>query len=385
VAVSTDVFVSLDDLAAVLERLSVDVDACDDTNLALSLRRLAGLRSRLEAVWLAAVGRAADRGLRPVGFRDTATWVASLAGERRGTTRRDVELAVQLADVPLVAEAMATGGLSKAKAAQLVHTANLPPSVQVALIDQAGAQPVEQVAVAVQQARLTHGVEPAPVTPTLSITRGADRAQLEATLDLVDAETLDVALATAVDAMDLPKAMRYSERRARGLAAIGRFFLDHQTKVTGRVGRPHVLVLVDLEVLEARTGGTAVLESGSVITGEQARQLAQDANLSRIITRGRSEPLDVGRSTRSFPPGIAKAVIARDRHCRYESCTAPVWACHIHHHDPWENGGTTALRNAGLLCWYHHQLVHRLGPHLLRTTAGGRWRLTRPEAGEDAA
>jgi hypothetical protein len=379
VAVLTDVFAALDDVATALDRLRVELDGCDDATVALSLGRLAGLRTRLDAVWLQAVGRAADRGLRPPGYRDTATWVASLAGERRGTTRRDVELAVQLTESPLVAEAVAAGEVSKAKAVELVHAADLPADVQGALVDQARTLPVEQVATAVQQARLAHGAEPAPVTAALTISRRADRAVIEATLDLVDAETLDVALATAVEAFDLPTTMPYPERRARALTAIARYFLDHQTTVTGRVGRPHLLVLVDLDVLEARTGGTALVGSGAVISGDDARRLAEDANISRIITRGRSEPLDVGRTTRSIPPAIAKAVIARDRHCRYESCTSPIWACDIHHQTPWANGGATVVANLGLLCWYHHQHIHRHGPHHLHTTPDGRWTLARTE------
>jgi len=373
------------DLAAALDRLSVEVDGCDDTTLTMSLARLAGLRVRLEAVWLQAIGRAADRGLRPAEFRDTATWVASLAGERRGVSRRDVDLAVGLADVPAVAEAMAGGEVSKAKAAELVRAAALPDDVQAELVAQAPGLAVEQVAAAVQQARLAHDAPTPEVTPVMTITRHADRAVLDATVDLVDAELVEVTLDTAVEALDLPTTMPYPERRARALSAVCRYFLDHQDKVSvGRVGRPHVLVVVDLETLEARTG-SALLASGAVITGDQARQLAQDANLTRVITKGRSEPLDVGRSTRTVPPAIAKAVIPRDRHCKYASCTAPVWACDIHHREPWALGGLTALSNLGLLCWYHHQHVHRHGPHNLRERDDGRWTLAVPQADGVAA
>ena len=193
-------------------------------------------------------------------------------------------------------------------------------------------------------------------------------------MDLVDAEILDVALSTMVEAQNLPVDIPYPQRRARALTGLARYFLDHQGQVpTGRVGRPHVLVLVDLEVLEARTGGSAVLASGAVITGDQARRLAHDANITRIVTSARSEPLDVGRATRSVPPAIAKAVIARDRHCRYRHCTAPPWACDVHHRQPWAQGGPTALHNLGLLCWHHHDLVHRHGAHTLRTDPNGDW------------
>ena len=136
-------------------------------------------------------------------------------------------------------------------------------------------------------------------------------------------------------------------------------------------------------MLEARAGGSAVLVSGAVISGDQARRLAEDANVTRVVTAGRSEPLDVGRSTRSVPPAIAKAVIARDRHCRYRGCNSPPWSCDVHHRQPWAQGGPTALPNLGLLCWHHHDLVHRIGAHALTADRHGRWPL--PEHSPAAA
>ena len=161
--------------------------------------------------------------------RDTAAWVAGLAGDRSGAARRDVELAAQLAVTPLVADAMAAGAVSKAKAAELVRAGALPEAAQVALVELAATAPVVEVAAAVEQARLAHGVSGAPVTPTLTITRKPDCATVEATVDLVDAELLDVALSTAVEALDLPSDMPYPQRRAKALASIARFYLEHQT------------------------------------------------------------------------------------------------------------------------------------------------------------
>ncbi len=375
------------DAADALDRVDAGLDACDDETLACSVRQLAALQTAFQALWLRSIRLADERGLhRRDGARDTASWIAGLAGERRGPSRRDVELAVQLAESPLVADAMASGEVSKAKAAELVRAADLPEETQQALVEQARTTPVEQVAAAVEQARLAQGATSAPVVPSLTISRRTDRATVEATLDLVDAEMLDVALSTAAESLRLPTTMAYAERRARALGAVARFFLDHQTKITTRrLGRPHVVVLVDLEVLEARTGGSAMLTSGAVIRGDQARRLAEDASVSRVITSGRSEPLDVGRATRSVPPAIAKAVITRDRCCRYEGCTAPPWACDIHHREPWARGGPTAVDNTGLLCWFHHELVHRLGAENLRVTASDRWRIEPQQRAELAA
>jgi hypothetical protein len=95
---------------------------------------------------------------------------------------------------------------------------------------------------------------------------------------------------------------------------------------------------------------------------------------------GGSEPLDVGRATRSVSAALAKAVIVRDRHCRYEDCHAPPWACDIHHRVPWADGGVTALSNLGLLCWFHHDHVHRAGARHLADNDRGGWTMRRPEA-----
>ena len=272
------------------------------------MAELATVRTRCDALWLQMVAAVEARGLhRAHGARDAASWIAGLAGERKGTARREVELAQRLADAPVVADALAAGVVSQAKAAELVRARGLPETAQEALVALAVDAPVERVAAAVEQARLAHGSPPPVVEPELYVTRRADHALLEATVDLVDAEILDVALSTMVEAQNLPVEIPYPQRRARALTGLARYFLDHQHQVpTGRVGRPHVLVLVDLEVLEARTGGSAVLASGAVITGDQARRLAQDANITRVITSARSEPLDVGRATRSVPPPSPK-------------------------------------------------------------------------------
>ena len=371
------VLAELDHLTTLLGRLDGLIDGCDDHSLAEGVAELATFRTRCDAVWLRVVAAVESRGLhRAHGARDAATWIAGLCGDRTGSARKEVDLAQRLAHTPIVAEALATGVVSRAKAAELVRAAALPEAAQEALVAMAVDAPVERVAAAVEQARLTHGAAAAPVEPALHVTRRADHAVVEATLDLVDAEVLEVALATMVDSQGLPVEVPYPQRRARALAGLARYFLDHQDRVpSGRVGRPHILVLVDLEVLEARAGGSARLASGAVITGDQARRLAEDANISRLITTGRSEPLDVGRATRTVPPAVAKAVIARDRCCRYRGCAAPPWACDVHHRQPWAQGGATAVDNLGLLCWYHHELAHRFGPHHLLADPLGDWYL----------
>ncbi len=75
-----------------------------------------------------------------------------------------------------------------------------------------------------------------------------------------------------------------------------------------------------------------------------------------------SQPLDLGRTTRTIPSHLRKAVIQRDRKCRFPGCEQPPSICQVHHLIPWAKGGATALGNLALLCRYHHIIViHRWG------------------------
>jgi 5-methylcytosine-specific restriction protein A len=119
-----------------------------------------------------------------------------------------------------------------------------------------------------------------------------------------------------------------------------------------------VTVLVDLEALEGRVARAAEFDQAGAISGETARRIACDARVSRVITRGSSEPLDVGRATRVVPPGLRRAVVVRDRECRFPGCDRPPPWCDAHHVVHWADGGDTKLANLVLLCRRHHRMVH---------------------------
>ena len=44
-----------------------------------------------------------------------------------------------------------------------------------------------------------------------------------------------------------------------------------------------------------------------------------------------SQPLDIGRTTRTIPPHLRTAVIQRDQHCQFPRCTQPPSVCDVHH------------------------------------------------------
>ena len=75
-----------------------------------------------------------------------------------------------------------------------------------------------------------------------------------------------------------------------------------------------------------------------------------------------SQPLDLGRTTRTIPPHLRTAVIQRDKHCVFPGCTQPPSVCEVHHLIPWAKGGPTSLGNLRLLCRFHHQIaIHQWG------------------------
>jgi Domain of unknown function (DUF222) len=146
-----------------------------------------------------------------------------------------------------------------------------------------------------------------------------------------------------------------------------------------------VVVNIPLGTLtDDRPSGSAVLGSGSVIDSGTARQLACDASVSRLITGPASEPLDIGRASRSIPTGISRLLIVEDQHCRWPGCQSPAWSCEGHHVRWWDGPyrGETKLSNLALMCWHHHHLLHKdggwelsLDPQTRRLTVRYRGRL----------
>ena len=162
--------------------------------------------------------------------------------------------------------------------------------------------------------------------------------------------------------MSFEKGTSLAERRAAGLVGLCRFFLENHKSLHHRLSRPHAIVTIPLATLQDDSGSAmATLGSGALIDAATARQLACDAGISRRITGPGSEPLDVGRTTRSIPTAIARQLIVEDRTCRWPGCQSPAWTCEGHHVRFWEapHYGETKLTNLVLLCWHHHHLLHK--------------------------
>jgi len=186
--------------------------------------------------------------------------------------------------------------------------------------------------------------------------------RVDADLDPETGETLLTALGAVLDAESRSRRedddRTPAQRRADALGEICRQWLDRSDRPTVAGERPHLSVTVGADALGG-AGSDSELDHAGPIPAEIARRLACDASVMRVVMSGRSEPLDVGRRTPVVSPAIRRAVIVRDRRCRFPGCDRPHTWCDAHHVVHWAEGGPTALANLVLLCRRHHRMVHR--------------------------
>jgi hypothetical protein len=128
-------------------------------------------------------------------------------------------------------------------------------------------------------------------------------------------------------------------------------------------------VTVDVDTLAGRP--TIDLEAGCCeiagvgpVSPAIVRILACDAAIGRVLMRGPSEVLDVGRRTRLVTASLRRALEHRDRGCVEPGCTAPAAWCDSHHIVHWSAHGPTDLANLELRCRRHHILQHQRDLHL---------------------
>ncbi|MDQ1248212.1 MAG: hypothetical protein QG597_2584 [Actinomycetota bacterium] len=83
-----------------------------------------------------------------------------------------------------------------------------------------------------------------------------------------------------------------------------------------------------------------------------------DTTVQRLIVGPDSQPLDIGRATRTIPAQLRTALHVRDRGCVFPGCDRPPGWTEAHHIETWAAGGVTAIRNLASLCSRHHHLIH---------------------------
>jgi hypothetical protein len=284
--------------------------------------------------------------------------------------------------MPATAEAFSQGELSPAKVKMLAAAREVNPerfaSDEETLVGIATDLDVATSARAV--AHWKTRVEPAKAADTwrrqhdaryLSISPTLDGSvRLDGLLDPVAGETVLTAVKALTDHGRAPDDTRTeTQRRADALTDLCRHYLDHPARPTFGGEKPHISLIVDLNTLshpETSSAGEVVRSAAELsllgpITAASALRIACDSTISRIITNGPSQILEVGRKTRTIPPAIRKAIILRDKTCRWPGCRKPAPYCDVHHLLHWIDGGRTGQDNGLLLCGHHHILTHEHG------------------------
>lgn len=148
-------------------------------------------------------------------------------------------------------------------------------------------------------------------------------------------------------------------RRMDALTNICRRALDGGELGESHGVQPHITAVVHIDpTAEPGARIRAEFADGRHLSTNQLELLLCDCDLSRVIVAGRSEILDVGRTTPIATPAQWKALVVRDGHCQAPGCRRPPSDCQAHHRDHYTRGGRTDLDNLELLCWYHHRIRH---------------------------
>lgn len=172
----------------------------------------------------------------------------------------------------------------------------------------------------------------------------------------------------AIDALDTPakdEDRTPRQRRADALVELARRQLQGETlpEVAGQ--RPHVTLTASVETLKRAPGAPAAeLSWAGAVPAETARRVACDAAVTRVTLDASGEPIGVGRTSRTVPPAMRRALVVRDKGCRFPGCDRPPEWTDAHHRRHWADGGETELDNLLLLCRRHHRVVHELGCEL---------------------
>ncbi|TDU02312.1 uncharacterized protein DUF222 [Streptomyces sp. 846.5] len=344
--------------------------------------------------------------------RSTRRFLGTHGQVARAAAGRLVARAEQLAAVPAVRAAQAAGTLSGDQAQVIarhlapVADAQARAQAEELLVEHAPELHLSQLARAAEEVRvrLVAEEEPADAEPQagfqswvkLSATGTTDRPfwVLSGELEGLAGERLRIALEATAGPLQAEDPRTGSERLGDAMATVAALALNTGALPITGGARPQLTLIADLDAITTapqhqHTGDGAIQDPlpdppagllappqgaftarGLRLDSAAARELACDCTLRVLLTRGQGRPLSIGRASRTVPPHIRDAVIARDRHCIWPGCRRPPSWCEGHHAVHWADGGATSVDNITLLCGEHHHELHATGWNLTQQPDG---------------
>ena len=382
-------------IAACTDEVRSSLSGLDDNAVLDLLRGIESVSRIVHSVLLDALAEVDSRRLAAqAGFRSTASLVGELVHLSKTEARLRAEQATKLGtrrgltgeplapELPETAAALAAGEIGPAHVRIIIETMDAVPASTSA------AQRAEVEADLVKYARrfgptdlaklgqhmLAHldpdgpeprDDEPAPAAGELRLRNRRDgKLGFEGWLDREHGPQfqglIDQLAKPRPLSKDIPDPRSTDERQADALLEMCGLARAAEACPTTGGEPPHINVTIDWDALRTELGA-ALLDYGRHLSASDARRWACDCKVIPIVLGGDSEPLDVGRISRSVPLGIRRALVARDRGCAFPGCDRPPARCDAHHVRHWVDGGETSLGNCVLLCPTHHRHVHGTG------------------------
>jgi Domain of unknown function (DUF222)/HNH endonuclease len=337
----------------------------------LAVRRLVEVA---ELVCTRAVSRLAESTCFPeLGHRDVGAWLAAEAGARRSEGHARCEQARLLDDFLLIRDAVSAGRFSQSHLRCLagVLTAKrlvLARRDEQVFVDAAAMLDASLFARLVQRwAALADDELCDPAEPgrgddagfagrRLQLSRLLNGSwRLSGLLDPVAGEAVEAALVAVMGKLSPGETRTPVQRRADALSDVCQSFLANADRPVVGNERPNVNVVFHAADGSAHTTG------GWFLRNWQLSQVLCDATITAAAATMNGVVFDVGTPVSAIPVRNRKAVVIRDRCCRFGFCSQGLRFAEVHHIVERENGGTHEVINLVLLCTHHHREVHRRG------------------------
>src|SRR5262245_45893445 len=266
--------------------------------------------------------------------RSCAHWLAWRTGTDLNAARERVRVARALGSLPRIAAALARGEISYAKARAITRAATSETEEQLLTFAKAGtAHHVERLVRAWRRVDLKAEADQAARqhrSRALHVYQDDDgsvvlRGRLTPEVGALVMQALAAARETLHqrarlrDPIGDPPSME--QQQADAMALVAESALHHGIEPGAPAERYQVVVHVDAAALaDATQPGQSVLEGGARVTAVTSQRLACDA--SRVVMRHDDEGriVEIGARTRTIPPAIHRAMLARDHGCRFPGC-----------------------------------------------------------------
>ena len=274
-------------------------------------------------------------------------------------------MAEQLADMPRLAEAAATGAVTREQArpaADLAQAAGTDagwaaqaPHLPVGTLSRHAAKqrrPSSADHRAARNARHFRAWEDGLEVRFRGSLPADDGARL---LAAIERGMPPRTRATRPSASDLEQDLSPDQRRADGLLALAKATLAGDADPD----RATITAVVELAAIcDDDPGATAELQRDQPLATETARRLVCDGRMQVVVQDRDGVTVGVGTTARVVSPAMRRALLRRDGGCRFGGCTATRFL-EAHHVVPWPS--PTTMGNLAMICWQHHHAVHEGG------------------------